>query len=185
MKKVIALILAALTLFSLCAAVTGCSNQSGTETETTSVTAEADSTAAETLPPEETVAFEDLSKNGKPREFRMLVRANRYSYLYVDDASTDPVEYSVYRRNLNLEEMFGIKFEITEGKGGNSSEQVNFTSFLAGAGAEYDLVCYDYWWNLDLKGYFENILEMPEINPEDDWWYQGWNDNVTDRKSVV
>lgn len=165
-------------LLGLGTAAVSCGNGSGDETSP-ATTAGADLTEEATDEPEQTAPFEDLSKNGEPRPFRMLVRKNRYSYLFVDEASSDPVEYAVYRRNLQLEDLFGIRFEITEGSGSDSSEQKNFTTFLSGASNDFDLVCYDYWWNLDLQGYFANILEMPEIDPADEWWYQGWNSNVT------
>ena len=179
MKKTLSLFLAFLMLLGLPAAAISCStNGDGGET-TVQTTAAADTDAPEETEPEMTVAVEDFSKNGQPRPFRMLVRSNRYSYLYVEEASGNPVEYAVYRRNLNLEEQYGIRFEITEGKGTKSSEKDNFVTFLAGATSDFDLVCFDYWWNLELQGMFLNILEMPEIDPDDEWWYQGWNSNVT------
>lgn len=43
----------------------------------------------------------------------------------------------------------------------------------------YDIVFTDYWWNLEIHGYFKNLLDYDEVALDQPWYLQGWNDNAT------
>ncbi|GEM_PF-2205310 len=171
-----------LAILMICTALVSCSD-AATQAETTTEAAPIATTAVvtedvTTETPAVTVAIEKLSTGDTPLNYNMLVRANRYAYLYAENTSGELISNAVYTRNCFLEEQFGIDITITEGKG-SGSESANFTTYLAGMDSAYDLVCFDYWWNLELQGYFTNLLNCQEIDPDDSWWYQGWNDNIT------
>lgn len=164
-----------IAVLMILAALCACGEQTGTDADTSTEAQPAVTTApAETAEPEITVAVENLSEGGSPLPFNMLVRQSRYAYLFADTVNGEMLNDAVHKRNLSLEDDYGIKLSITE----CASEAAAFTSYLTGS-SDFDLVCFDYWWNLDLKGLLLNIKDMPEINTEDPWWYQGWNNNVT------
>lgn len=86
------------------------SDTTGAEAQTSTA---ADDTTAE---PEQTVATEPLS-TGDPTDFVMLVRPNRYHYIYTEEADGTPVANSVFARNSRLEKEFNMNIQIVEGKG--------------------------------------------------------------------
>ncbi len=110
--------------------------------------------------------------NGTPRDFNMLVRAGRYRYLYATSDDSDVVARASYERNTMIEEQFGILLDVSE----VPDAAANWSTVLSGATGEYDLACFDYLYRVEEMGLLYNILDMPEIDTADTWWYQGWND---------
>lgn len=43
----------------------------------------------------------------------------------------------------------------------------------------YDIVFTDYWWNLEIHGYFKNLMDYDEVALDQPWYLQGWNENAT------
>ncbi len=119
----------------------------------------------------------NYEEDGSPTEFRLGTRANRYHYLFCDDATTsDTVEYATFQRNARIEEKYGIVFKNVQIAGNKGTE---WSTILESGSDEIDLMCWDYWWALEQKGYFVDLQTMSELNLDSDWYYAGWNDNVT------
>ncbi len=121
----------------------------------------------------------NYAKDGIPTDFTLAVRANRYHYLYCDDANTkNTVEYDTFRRNAGIEEKYGIQFSLMALNDGSNGKEFS-VKLESGSAGDIDLMCWDYWWGLEQKGAFVDLRTLPEIDLTDDWYYSGWNDNVT------
>lgn len=175
MKRLLCLLLC---LCFLGAGFASCAGN-GTGTGTGANTSEKDPNGTDTDDPNAPVAPEIVSfkdENGVPTDYNMMVRAARYDYLWWDDENTsDTLQKSVWSRNQNIEETYGVVLRISEVTDSASA----FSTLLAGATGEYDLVCMDYWWKLEQSGYFYDLGNMEGIDLTQDYWYHGWNDNTT------
>lgn len=179
--RILSLLLCLLMLVGVAPAIVGCAQ---TETPDAPVTTAASpdvptttappATTETTAPPAEP-AKEDFSENGKPTPFTMMVRKNRYGYLYDDGSSPERVNNTAFERNLRIEERYGIEFEIVE-----QEETANaWNAALLASTGEYDLGCFDYWWGIEQNGLLYDLASLKEINLDDPHWYAGWNDNCT------
>lgn len=121
----------------------------------------------------------NYAKDGVPTDFTIAVRNNRYHYLYCDDANTkDTVEYDTFRRNAGIEDQYGIKFKLMTLSDAGSGKEFS-TKLDTGSAGDIDLMCWDFWWALEQKGAFVDLQTLPEIDLNKDWYYSGWNNNVT------
>lgn len=135
---------------------------------------EATTTAPEVDPHEP--AQENFGKaNGDASDFYMLVRENRYGYLFDDGTSPERVNAAAYQRNMMIEERYNIKMHIVE----KESTADAWNTALLTSNGEYDLACFDYWWGIEQSGLLYDLMTLPEIDVTDPHWYQGWNDNCT------
>lgn len=150
-----------------------CGDNANSDDETTSDTVSDTVTKRDDLP--------DVNYNGE--EFNMLIRTE-WAYEFDVEETGDIVDDAVYSRNRAVEERFGVDFEYTQVNGGwNDREQfLNFltSSILAGDG-EYDMVAGSgvYMVTPVLEGYFLNILDMNNIQPDAKWWSQKCADSLT------
>ena len=143
-------------------------------TEGTTVSDTTDTTAPEVDPYEP--AQENFGQaNGKPSDFYMLVRQNRYGYLFDDGSSPERVNAAAYQRNMLIEERYNIKINIVE----KESTADAWNTALLTSNGEYDLACFDYWWGIEQSGMLYDLMSLEEIDVTDPHWYQGWNDNCT------
>jgi hypothetical protein len=111
-------------------------------------------------------------------EVNMLVRQNRYYYLWMPDGnSTDTVERAVFARNDEIEVRFDVEFAIEQCESSASLYKTQITNQTPSY--YYDIVSWDYFWALEQNGQFSDIQAMNEINTDDYWWHDGWNKNVT------
>ncbi len=108
-------------------------------------------------------------------DFNILVRKNRFRYLHAEEDSTDRVASAAWKRNKKLEEMYNIDINVKE----MEDTPAKWVTALQTSQGDYDLCMAEYWFYLDMEGLLTNILELDEINPDDDYWYQGWNDQIT------
>ena len=147
------------------------------ETETTSGNNEDQTTAAETRRDE----LPDVNYGGK--EFNILCRTEM-SYEFDVEQDGDIVNDAVYERNRNVEERFGVDFNYHEVNGGWDDRSIFLNtltgSVLAGDGS-YDMVAgYEaYMTGPATEGYFLNILDMKNIDPDATWWSDKWTDSMT------
>lgn len=162
MKKLLCIFLAVLMLT---ATFVGCSKSEPEQTEGTVSTDP--TTETEGLQAED---FGDAK--GNPRDFMMLVRASRYRYLFAESDDADVVARASYERNVMIEEMFNIAFDITE----VPDAAANWNTILTASTGEFDLACFDYLYRVEEMGLLQNILELPELDLTDDYWYHGWNE---------
>ena len=121
------------------------------------------------------IETEDFSINGVPRDFTMLVRSNRFHYLWVKEDGADKVQHATFQRNNIVQREFGVKINVIEG--GSYSD--DWVTVLTGATGEYDIAVPDYWWLLEQQGFFLNLTDMSELEFDQDYWYDQWNSNVT------
>ena len=121
----------------------------------------------------------NYAKDGVPTDFTLAVRANRYHYLFCDDANTkDTVEYDTFKRNAGIESDYGIRFKLLPLSDESSGKAFSVKLDTASPG-DMDLMCWDFWWALEQKGAFVDLKSLSEIDLDKDWYYSGWNDNVT------
>lgn len=176
MKRSVRLVTILLCITMLGASVISCSGDTGDKTDGTTVatTTTVDvstSTEATTTEPQ----GEDLSINGKPRDFNVMVRKDRYAYMFNDGSSVERVDMAAYNRNLLIEDLYNVRFSVSQ----YESTAAAWSSALLASTGEFDLAVPDYWWGLELQGLFCNLNEFPEIDRDRDYWYDGWNDNFT------
>lgn len=116
-------------------------------------------------------------QNGTPAQFNLAVRANRYHYLFCDDENTkDTVEYATWQRNTAIEDKYGIIINKVELQDSTATWTTRLNS---GSTGDIDLACWDYWWGLEQLGLFVDLCTLDELNLDQDWYYSGWNENVT------
>lgn len=136
---------------------------------------------SETTGGDDALAEPDLDftrEDGTPETFTMLVRTQRYHYLYCDDGSTnDTVQYATYSRNMEIEEDYGVEIKIIESA--KDSAEAFLTKLNTASDGEIDLVCWDYWFGLAQQGLFVDLRTVDYIDPANDWYISGWNDNTT------
>ncbi len=171
MKKWLSLLLAAVLLLSLAA----CGGKENPSSETTPA-GDGDQNGGNENGNSALQAEDFGDENGAPRDFTILARNGRYSWLYVEKDSSDRVEHAAYVRNEKINETFNIEIKVAPAGEDASSWWI---SQLTTSSGEYDLIVPDYWWRVEQSGYVQNIMELDEINLGDPWWYQGWNDNAT------
>lgn len=171
-KKYLCLILAMLTAGTTFPA---CGNTA--ETETSSGNNEDQTTATETRRDE----LPYTNYGGK--EFNILCRTEM-SYEFDVEQDGDIVNDAVYERNRSVEERFGVDFNYHKVNGGWDDRSIFLNtltgSVLAGDGA-YDMVAgYEaYMTGPATEGYFLNILDMKNIDPDATWWSDKWTDSMT------
>ena len=183
MKKLICLLLAMVmlvTVFVACDNKTPGGNEDESTTPDNGGDTNGDSEGSEEVTdaaPEVEIVVQGTP--GHAEEFRMIVRANRYDYLYwPTNQTTDTVQRVVFERNSQIEEEFNVEFAIEEVN--STASDFKTAVETISAANNYDVVCWDYWWALEqTDGLFMDLSECDYINPEDKWWYQGWNKNIT------
>lgn len=119
----------------------------------------------------------NYAKDGIPTKFNLAVRAGRYHYLYCDDENTkDTVEFETWKRNAAIEKKYGIEFNKVE-IDSKASEWSN--KLQTGSTGDIDLACWDFDWGLEQLGLFVDLCTLDELHLDRDWYYSGWNENVT------
>lgn len=171
LPKLIALLLVAVFLLTTLAA---CSGDGGPSDDSSGDDGSTAAPVVDDTPGEPDVNY---AKDGVPTRFNLAVRQNRYHYLYCDDENTkDTVEYETWKRNSAIEEKYGIeiyKVELASSK----SEWTN--KLQTGSTGDIDLACWDFDWGLEQLGYFVDLCTLDELNLDQDWYYNSWNENVT------
>ena len=163
-------------------------NDSGDDSQSTQTPTDSESNKkpAETETRKE-LTSENFSQNGVARDFNMMVRPNRYHYLWVEKDSAEQLAHGVYLRNSRLETDYGIKIKIYEPPipaGSNAASPAAFINALSASTGEFDLSVPDYWWLLEHQGFFINLFDRDELGfnqggLKQDYWYTQWNENTT------
>ena len=179
--RMLALMLACLTVLSV-AACGGAKEESDT---TTTATAGDTTTAADTTTaPAETEApthddngylLDDIPEqdNGNKTVTVLVYQEVKGSVLPEDDNAGNLVEHTVYMRNIAVEERLGIKFEPIYCKAA-WSEKETFMAKATLAGENYDLIAtYSLWPQvLAVQGYLYNLKNLQYPNLDQPWWCQ-------------
>lgn len=183
LKRHLSLLLCIAMLLTVVLTAVAC-GKSDTPADTTTgdiTTSNADTSATEattTAPevdPNEPAQENFGMANGDASDFYMLVRENRYGYLFDDGTSPERVNAAAYQRNMMIEERYNIKMHIVE----KESTADAWNTALLTSNGEYDLACFDYWWGIEQSGMLYDLMTLPEIDVTAPHWYQGWNDNCT------
>ena len=166
----------------LLSALAACKGGKGQETPTSNTGADEQTEPVTEAPAvKKELVFEDFGN----REFTMLARAGRTHYLFGTDSSASRVEQAAYTRNEYVNENFNIEIVLipspTDTESSGSKAMKWWKNAVTLSTGEYDLIVPDYYWMIEQTGCVENLLELPkgEIDPNDEWWYSGWNDATT------
>ena len=124
------------------------------------------------------IPAEDIGKfEGKT--FSMLIGSTG-QVIYAAEENSQPVNDTVYRRNKNIEDHFGITLNIVKtgaastgtGQGEATSQ---FRSLIESGDQTYNAfthVQHSGMPQMILERYFVDWNEIPYINLEEEWWYQ-------------
>ncbi len=166
MRKVTCLTLALFLLLSTVA----CGN-SAPETETSAPdTAPVETEPAET---ELTADLPEVTFDGA--DFTSLIRTEwAYEFVTEEDAA-DVVDDAVYRRNLAVEETYGVKlvYQDVAGSWGEQNTYINTLKNSITAGdSQFDMAAsyQAYMVPLAMEGLFWNIMDMDHIDTSKPWW---------------
>jgi len=177
-----------LLLLGICMNFTACGSKPSVESNADKpqdTGSEVTSAAAETdkeLTVEELLGFSSENNGGKTFNILSTVHA---AYEYVAEEQTgDLVEDAIYERNLAVEELLGIKFNMITAPG-HWVDRASFNnlitnSVMAGDGA-YDLISGTTVCVIPIasEGVFINVNEMPGIDLTKPWWVQGMSDDLS------
>ena len=173
MKKtrILAAILAALTLISSLAACASGDDPKETEGAGQTTAAEEDSNEIKDNLPA------NLKYNGD--EVTILSRnygSDLVDEVYVPDLKSDPVNDAVYERNKEVEERLGIKINsIRE----STEEPINkIITAINGGSSDYDIMVELSWKTMpkSIEGYFADLRETAHLDFDQPWWTQGFNE---------
>lgn len=174
MKKILALLLAALMIGS----TVSCASDPAEETA--DLTAE--TPAAEATEPE--TETEKLYLDNLPEDltfgdtdFNILVRSEREDTTFSFELIGETVNDSIAERTLALED----RLDITIMPVALVSDKGQWNTAIAGsaqaADGAYDVVLPDYWWGIELGGYYADLNQIKYFDFEQPYWCDGWNDN--------
>ena len=163
-KRILALLLAGLMLTSTVACGTPDPDAGENETQTA---------VASVTEPEETDPRPDLpERDYGGDEFRILTDKDSYKYIVSEKTGGELVNDAILEANMEVSGQFNVKFSRVDG----SPE----TYILAGDDA-YD-VAYLHdceTATMSLKKWFQNIYDIPYMDPTNPWWPQFTVDSLT------
>lgn len=142
-------------------------------------------TAAETETESETILTDGLpAKNFGNEDFTILCRTDKSYEFDISEQTGNNLQDAVYYRNLHVEERYGVKIEPYQVDGNWGSRQTFIDTIRneATAGDGYiDLIAgyCAYMPTVVLNGYCMNLYELPLVDFDNDWWYDGFNNNMT------
>ncbi len=170
MKRALAAALAGIFLLASCA--------SGGPDETDS--ADTAAQAGQTEPESEKLYLdnlpEDLSFGGT--DFDILIREEKVSDSISHEMIGEIVNDAIAQRTLMLEDRFDITFQLVP----LPFDAGTWTNAIAGsvqaADGAYDVVLPDYWWGIELGGYFQDLKKIDYFDFDREYWCAGWNENT-------
>ena len=168
-RFVSALILAAM-LYGVVASSVSCGDAGDTPGDVNGTTTAEESTAdplADNLP----------AKNYEGADVTLLVRTERMYYLSAGEETGDALNDAVYKRNLAVEQRFGVKLNYHDVVSDASVFTKAVESSVMADDEGYDIICPDYWWRLDTSGYFLDLNTLDYLDFDRPWWNKAWNEN--------
>jgi len=142
-------------------------------------------TAAETETESETILTDGLpAKNFGNEDFTILCRTDKSYEFDISEQTGNNLQDAVYYRNLRVEERYEVKIEPYQVDGNWGSRQTFIDTIRneATAGDGYiDLIAgyCAYMPTVVLNGYCMNLYELPLVDFDNDWWYDGFNKNMS------
>jgi len=121
--------------------------------------------------------IEKSAYNG--RVFSILAREPMLEEFYSEEETGDVINDSVYKRNITVEDTFGVKINVIINPG-DWNESTIKKSVMAGDGA-YELVDNYAAWvgSLVTSGLYLNLLDIPHLRLTEQWWSQHAVDELT------
>ncbi len=172
MKRIFALILALITL-SFC--LVSCDNGSKDTDDGVSTSGNHDTELAIS-------GLADYDFN--QRNFNILTR-EEFAYELSSDTTASALSQYVFERNAAVESKYNVKLTVTPAQGtwqyrSQYKEKIS-NAIYGGDTCEYDLICgAQNQINLYVtEGFFANLNAIDEINFKNDWWFEGFVDNMT------
>lgn len=173
MKKILSLLLAVLMIGSAVSCAADPAEESASDVQ--NPVAEAVETE-----PEETKRYlddipEDLTFGDS--DFNILVRTEREDTTLAFELIGESVNDAIAERTLMLED----RFDITIMPIPLVSDKGQWNTAIAGsaqaADGAYDVVLPDYWWGIELGGYYADLNQIKHFDFSREYWCAGWNQN--------
>ncbi|MBP5255774.1 MAG: extracellular solute-binding protein [Clostridia bacterium] len=131
------------------------------------------------------IPVKDFSSGGKPKDITVLVRDGQtYTQeIWVEKATSDPVDFAVFNRNAIILDTFGIDVNIHTVNSPDESELARLLRISVDSNDQaYDLV-YAHTLQATMMaadGYLYNIYDLPVVDFTKDWW----NRDIMDALSI-
>lgn len=172
MKRITSLMLAALLLLA------SCSEQPADETENAPDTAASAVTGTETETEKKYLDNlpEELSFGGS--DFNILIREEKVNDTIVEEMIGEIVYDAIAERTIMLEDRFDIQFGLTPLPFDAGTWTNAIAASVQAADGAYDVVLPDYWWGIELGGYFQDLNQIDYFDFDQDYWCAGWNQNT-------
>ena len=173
MKKIIALTLALLLLFS---ALVSCKKNEEEEGSTTASTKAAD----------EKVSLDSLPDYDFAGRTITILTREEFKYELDNEGDTSsPISQFVFDRNVAIKNRYNVTLNTVTSKG-IWSERANYkdkiyNSVMGGDTCEYDIICgaQNQICQYVTEGYFLDLNANKNLNFENAWWFDGFVDNMT------
>jgi len=120
---------------------------------------------------------DDLNFQGET--CNMLIRSERIADMFQEELTGEAVADVLYDRAVRLEDRLGTVFTNVTLPSDSGQWKSAIAGSVQAADGAYDIVFPDYWWGIELGGYYLNLLEAPYLDFAQPWWCAGWNDNDT------
>ena len=120
---------------------------------------------------------EDLNFDGAT--CNMLIRSERIDDMFQFEMTGEGVVDALCDRTIRLEDRLGITFTTDILPSDSGQWKSAIAGSVQAADGAYDIVFPDYWWGIELGGYYCNLLEAPYMDFSQPYWCAGWNDNDT------
>ena len=173
MKRLLALLLAAIMVSS----AVSCAADPAEDTTPTAENPAAEAT--ETEPVETKRCLDDLPEELSfgDSDFNILVRSEREDTTLAFELIGETVNDAICERTLLLEDRFDVTIMPTP----LVSDKGQWNTAIAGsaqaADGAYDVVLPDYWWGIELGGYYADLNQIDYFDFSREYWCKGWNQN--------
>ncbi len=172
MKKIFCLLLAALMLLSMAACGKPTDDPSGESKENGPVNEQ------ETMDPNFTCDLPaDLNYGGASVGILYADVNNKGDELASEELGHGVVSDAVYERNIEVQEMLGVTFELSPETDPNSAMDLD----IQGGLGDYDIVANGTYVSVQpaMEGKYINLTPLENIDSSKHYWTQGYNDMVT------
>ena len=163
-KRILTLLLAGLMLCSTVACGTPDPDEGGNETQTAN---------SDVTEPEETELRPDLpDRDYDGAEFRILTDKENYRYIVSEKTGGELVNDAIVEANMEVAGQYGIRFQRIDG---------NADTYILAGDDEYDAAyLHDCTTaTMSLRGWFQNIYDIPHMDPTAPWWPQFTVESLT------
>ena len=138
---------------------------------------EAPAEAAEETEPETTEIPDGLPETDfGGRKFNLAVRSSRIYDFFTEEQNGEAQNDALFSRNRTVEERFNVTLAFTQYDDSNMASEVKKS--LKAADGAFDIVVPDYWWGCETLNLYYDLLQVPNLDFDKPWWWDGWNQNV-------